>query len=167
MENNYDSVHIPYGRRFNAKNIEKLMFKRDIVLNAEWNPKNVPPQRLYKLHRHPCFFGDMHDVLEDCCGYCPEPGSAEEIVVQKEEDEKFVRGKIMFMVDDPGRQSIGSFHPITMGIGRKSHIYRMKLYLLLPLHKLILRKLANYLRLAMSINAIILGGRCFSLRAMW
>jgi len=27
----------------------------------------------------------------------------------------YVRGKISFIVDDPGRQSVGSFHPITEG----------------------------------------------------
>jgi len=115
FENNYDSVHIPYGKSFNAKNIERLMFQRDMVYNAEWNPKNVPPQREFRLHRHPCFFGDMQDVFNDCCGYCPEPESAEAVVLQKEEDERFVRGSITFMVDDPGRQSVGSFHPITDG----------------------------------------------------
>jgi ankyrin repeat protein len=115
MENNYDSIHIPYGRRFNAKNIEKLMFKRDIVFNAEWNPRNVPPQRPYKLHRHPCFFGDMKDIFEDCCGYCAIPDCPEAIALQKEEEERFVKGEIMFMIDDPGRQSVGSFHPITDG----------------------------------------------------
>lgn len=115
MENNYESIHIPYGPRFNAKNIERLMFKRDIVFNAEWNPRNVPPQRPYKLHRHPCFFGDMKDIFEDCCGYCPLPDCAEAIAVQKEEEERFVKGELTFMIDDPGRQSIGSFHPITDG----------------------------------------------------
>jgi Ankyrin repeats (3 copies) len=115
MENDYDTIHIPYGREFNAYNIQMLMFKRDIVFNSEWNAKNVPPQRRHALHRHPCFFGDMKDVFEDCCGCCPEPRCAEAIAVQKEEDGRFVRGKIAFMADDPGRQSVGSFHPITDG----------------------------------------------------
>jgi ankyrin repeat protein len=113
FENNYDSIHIPYGQKFNAKKIERLMFQRDMVLNAEWNPKNLPPQRPYKLHRHPCFFGDMNDIFADCCGYCPEPDCAEAIALQKEEDERFVRGEVKFLIDDPGRQSVGSFHPIT------------------------------------------------------
>jgi len=115
FENNYDSIHIPYGQRFNVKNIERLMFQRDMVLNAEWNPRNVPPQREWKLHRHPCFFGEMSDIFEDCCGHCPEPDSPEAAAVQKEEDERLVRGPIKFMVDNPGRQSVGSFRPITDG----------------------------------------------------
>ena len=86
-----------------------------MVYNAEWNPKNCPPQREWKLHRHPCFFGDMADVFADCCGYCPEPESAEAAAMQKEEDERIVRGVIKFMFDDPVRQSVGSFHPITDG----------------------------------------------------
>jgi ankyrin repeat protein len=112
---NYDTVHIPYGRGFHAKKIEKLMFQKDLILNAEWNTKNVPPERPYKLHRHPCFFGDMADIFEDCCRYCPEPDCEEAIAVQKEEDANFIRGNIAFLVDDPGRQSVGSFNPITEG----------------------------------------------------
>lgn len=115
FDNNYDSIHIPYGRRFNVKNTERLMFQRDMVFNAEWNERNVPPYREWKLHRHPCFFGEMSDIFEDCCGYCPEPESSEAAAVQKVEDERFVRGPIRFMLDDPGRQSVGSFHPITDG----------------------------------------------------
>ena len=115
VTNNYETVHIPYGRRFNAKKIERLLYQRDIVFNAEWNSKNVPPERPYKLHRHPCFFGDMTDIFEDCCGYCPEPDCAEAITLQQEESERFVRGPITFMIDDPGRQSVGSFNPITEG----------------------------------------------------
>jgi ankyrin repeat protein len=91
------------------------MFKRDMVYNAEWNPRNNPPERPWKLHRHPCFFGNMSDVFEDCCGFCPEPENEEARAVQKDEDGRFVRGPIEFMVDDPGRQSVGSFHPITEG----------------------------------------------------
>jgi hypothetical protein len=65
------------------------------------------------LHRHPCFFGTAADVLEDCCGFCPVPATDEEIEVAKEENKLYISGKLTFIKDDPGRQEIGSFNPVT------------------------------------------------------
>lgn len=58
---------IPYGPRYNAKKIEKLLFTKGLLLNAEWNRRDLEVD----LHRHPAFFGYMKDVVEDCCGFCP------------------------------------------------------------------------------------------------
>lgn len=65
------------------------------------------------LHRHPAFFGNAEDVIHDCCGYCPEPVTPEEKEVAEKESKVYIYGEITFIRDDPGRQEIGSFNPIT------------------------------------------------------
>ncbi|KAE9978534.1 hypothetical protein EG327_007387 [Venturia inaequalis] len=100
----------PYGEKFNAKKIEKLLYTKDLLLNAEWNK---PKDREVHLHRHPAFFGHAEDVFEDCCGYCPKPSTLEEEEVAATESKIYVSGPISFLKDDAGRQSIGSFNPIT------------------------------------------------------
>lgn len=80
------------------------------VLNAEWNK---PKDREVHLHRHPAFFGRAADVIEDCCGTCPKPVTPEEIEVAEKEAETNISGKLTFMTDNPGRQQIGSFNPLT------------------------------------------------------
>ncbi|PGH35322.1 hypothetical protein GX50_01786 [[Emmonsia] crescens] len=107
---NYHTFTIPYGPIYTAKKIEKLIYKKDLLLNAEWNK---PKDRKVNLHRHPAFFGSVNHVIEDCCGYCPAPVSEEEKSTEEEERKKYVSGKMQFMKNDPGRQAIGSFNPIT------------------------------------------------------
>lgn len=80
------------------------------VLNAEWNQHK---KREVYLHRHPAFFGRVEDVIEDCCGTCPKPVTPEEIEVAKKEAEIYISGKVKLLIDDPGRQQIGSFNPLT------------------------------------------------------
>ncbi|KAJ5656481.1 hypothetical protein N7507_008431 [Penicillium longicatenatum] len=107
---NYHTFTIPYGKQFNARNIEKLLYTKDLLLNAQWNQ---PKDRTVYLHRHPAFFGDAADVIGDCCGCCPEPSTEEELKVYEEESKIYISGPVTFMKDDPGRQEIGSFNPIT------------------------------------------------------
>jgi ankyrin repeat protein len=107
---NYHTMVVPYGKRFNAARINKLLYTKDLLLNAEWN---TPKGREVHLHRHPCFFGDVKDVVEDCCGFCPIPITEEELEAAKEEEKSYISGKLKFTIDDPGRQEIGSFNPIT------------------------------------------------------
>ncbi|PTB62951.1 ankyrin [Trichoderma citrinoviride] len=107
---NYHTFTVPYGEKFNAKRIEKLCYTRDLLLNAEWNQ---PKEREVYLHRHPAFFGRVEDVIEDCCGSCPKPVTPEEIEVAEKEAEIYISGKVTFLIDDPGRQQIGSFNPLT------------------------------------------------------
>ncbi|KAF3090297.1 hypothetical protein TWF706_009931 [Orbilia oligospora] len=109
---NYHTVSIPYGKPHNAKRSEKLIYQKDMLLNAEWN-KRAQKERPAYLHRHPAFIGSVKDIIDDCCGYCPEATTEEEKALQAEDDKFFVRGKISFIRDDPGRQEIGSFNPIT------------------------------------------------------
>jgi hypothetical protein len=101
---------VPYGQKFHAKRIEKLCYTRDLLLNAEWNQ---PKDREVYLHRHPAFFGRVEDVIEDCCGTCPEPKTDQEKEVAEKEAEIYISGKVSFLIDDPGRQQIGSFNPLT------------------------------------------------------
>lgn len=108
----YQKFSIPYGVDYNAKRIEKLFFKKDLLLNAEWNPANNPPSRMVTLHRHPVFFGTVSDVVVDCCGFCPVPLNSQDRKVFAEEEKTFVNGAITFLSDDPGRQEIGSFCPL-------------------------------------------------------
>ncbi|KAE8375542.1 ankyrin repeat-containing domain protein [Aspergillus bertholletiae] len=107
---NYHTMTIPYGPKFHAKKIERLVYTKDLLLNAEWNK---PKDRDVNLHRHPAFFGNVEDVIHDCCGYCPEPITPEEKEVAEQESKHYISGHISFIKDDPGRQEIGSFNPIT------------------------------------------------------
>lgn len=80
------------------------------MLNAQWNQ---PKERAVYLHRHPAFFGEAEHVIGDCCGFCPKPVTEEEVKVADEEANIYISGQISFIKDDPGRQEIGSFNPIT------------------------------------------------------
>ncbi|KAI5121633.1 hypothetical protein M0805_001162 [Coniferiporia weirii] len=112
--NDYDvaTLHIPYGPGWTAKRTEKLVYQTDLGMNSTFNPKN----KGRRLHRHIAFFGTMKECVEDLCEFCPEPKDDAESALQEEEDKQFIRGRIQFMVDDPGRQSMtGSFNPIDIG----------------------------------------------------
>lgn len=106
----YHTMVIPYGKKFTASKIERLLYSKDLLLNAEWNK---PKDREVNLHRHPCFFGTAAEVLQDCCGFCPVPKSEEEHEVYEKEKGLYVSGSLTFIKDDPGRQEVGSFNPIT------------------------------------------------------
>ncbi|ETW84697.1 hypothetical protein HETIRDRAFT_425946 [Heterobasidion irregulare TC 32-1] len=106
------ALHVPYGPGWDAKRIEKLVFKTDLRINTPFNPKN----KGRRLHRHPAFFGTMEECLNDCCGHCPEPRDAEEHQLRNEEDKSCIRGRVAFIAEDPGRQTLsGSFNPISDG----------------------------------------------------
>ncbi|KAF8987599.1 hypothetical protein BDQ17DRAFT_1334968 [Cyathus striatus] len=109
---NVASLHIPYGPRWDARRVEKLVYRTDLGMNSLFNPKN----KGRRLHRHPAFFGTIEECMDDCCEHCPEPVDEDEKVLQKEEDMHYIRGRISFMEENPGRQSItGSFNPIDVG----------------------------------------------------
>ncbi|KAF3482235.1 ankyrin repeat protein [Arthroderma uncinatum] len=105
----YHTITIPYGEKFHARKIEKLLYTHDLLLNAEWNNQ----KRDVNLHRHPVFFGDVKDIIQDCCGSCPKPTTPEEEEIWEAESKIYISGEISFIKDDPGRQAIGSFNPIT------------------------------------------------------
>ncbi|KAH9170814.1 hypothetical protein EDB89DRAFT_2230439 [Lactarius sanguifluus] len=110
----YDIVnlHIPYGPGWDARRIERLIYKTDYSANSPYNPKN----KNRRLHRHSAFFGTVEECIEDCCELCPEPKNEEDHNLQDEDDKSYVRGRIAFIKEDPGKQSIsGSFNPIDEG----------------------------------------------------
>ncbi|KAG8914790.1 hypothetical protein FRC01_003909, partial [Tulasnella sp. 417] len=109
----YDVMfHIPYGPGIDAKKISKIVYQTDLSMNSTFNPKN----KGRRLHRHPAFFGNMKEALEDCCEYCPVPETNQEKEMFEKEQTQFLTGRVSFIQDDPGRQSItGSFHPIDSG----------------------------------------------------
>ncbi|KAI9433859.1 hypothetical protein H4582DRAFT_1856238 [Lactarius indigo] len=110
----YDVVnlHIPYGPGWDSRRIERLIYKTDFGANSPYNTKN----KGRRLHRHSAFFGTVEECIEDCCELCPEPKNEEEHNLQDEEDKLYVRGRIAFIEEHPGRQSIsGSFNPIDEG----------------------------------------------------
>uniref|UniRef100_A0A8H7XIV8 Ankyrin repeat protein n=1 Tax=Psilocybe cubensis TaxID=181762 RepID=A0A8H7XIV8_PSICU len=112
--NDYDvaSLHLPYGPGWDAKRIDKLVYQTDLGMNSSFNPKN----KGRRLHRHPAFFGTVEECIEDCCGHCPKAIDDDEKKLQAEEDEIYIRGRIQFIQEDPGRQSMtGSFKPIDVG----------------------------------------------------
>lgn len=86
------------------------MYAKDLLLNAEWNQQKG---REVYLHRHPAFFGRVEDVIRDCCGHCPVPVTPEEIETAEKDSEVYIKGKVQLLVDQPGRQQIGSFNPLT------------------------------------------------------
>ena len=84
---------------------------REPLLTAiEWNQDKYIR---VNLHRHPCFIGPIENVLHDCCGFCPEPKTDEEHEIAEEERKIYISGDLVFLKDDPGRQTIGSFNPLT------------------------------------------------------
>ncbi|KAK5111614.1 hypothetical protein LTR85_011792 [Meristemomyces frigidus] len=105
----YHTFTIPYGPKYHARKIERLLYTKDMLLNAEWNR---PKHREVNLHRHPAFFGTTDDVIHDCCGHCPKPSTMEEEAAAVEESKVYVSRDISFIKDDPGRQAIGSFNPL-------------------------------------------------------
>ncbi|KIO24997.1 hypothetical protein M407DRAFT_211280 [Tulasnella calospora MUT 4182] len=109
----YDVIfHIPYGPGITAKRICNIVYQTDMGMNSTFNSKNKDR----KFHRHPAFFGNMKEALDDCCEHCPLPSTDEEKEVFRKEQEQFLTGRVSFMQVDPGRQSItGSFHPIDSG----------------------------------------------------
>ncbi|KAF7300977.1 putative ankyrin repeat protein [Mycena indigotica] len=112
--NDYDvsSLHIPYGPGWNARRIDRLVYQTDLAMNSTFNPKN----KGRRLHRHPAFFGTAQECLDDCCEHCPAPIDEDERQLQATEDQTHIRGRISFIQEDPGRQSIsGSFNPIDVG----------------------------------------------------
>lgn len=80
----YHTFTVPYGPNFHARKIDRLLYTKDLLLNAEWNK---PKDREVHLHRHPAFFGTASEVIEDCCGSCPTPSTVEEEEVAEKERE--------------------------------------------------------------------------------
>ena len=83
----------PHTSAFRCRKIRKLMYTKDVLLNMDLQPGGV------QRHRHPCFFGTMEEVMQDCCGQCPELEGAE-----PDDAKDFVSGELRFMTVNPGQQ---------------------------------------------------------------
>jgi hypothetical protein len=57
------------------------MYTKDMILNSEWYDKKK------QHHTHPCFFGTIEEVVQDCCGACPHVSDKE---IQEQIDSKFL-----------------------------------------------------------------------------
>eukprot|EP01023_Acetabularia_acetabulum_P041159 TRINITY_DN4001_c0_g1_i4.p1 TRINITY_DN4001_c0_g1~~TRINITY_DN4001_c0_g1_i4.p1 ORF type:complete len:1739 (+),score=382.48 TRINITY_DN4001_c0_g1_i4:456-5219(+) len=99
----YSVVFLPWGPGYDAKKCVRLMEAKDELLNNSHLNKG----REYNLH--PCFIGTAEKILQDCSP--DDPAIPED--ADQEQLKGFVRGPLKFIEDDPGRQMIGSFHPIT------------------------------------------------------
>ncbi|CAK9103620.1 Uncharacterized protein R883 [Durusdinium trenchii] len=98
----YSTVFLPWGPDWTALRVLRAMRNKDFALNSPFIAKD----RTFNLH--PCFYGTAKEVIEDCCPNDPPiPSSADPEVL-----EKFVRGPLQWMQEDPGKQAIGSFHPL-------------------------------------------------------
>ncbi|KAK6505771.1 hypothetical protein TWF481_007663 [Arthrobotrys musiformis] len=74
---------------------ETCVYNQDFKLNG---PKGYAQRnRVAYLHRHPAFVGSYKYVKGDCCGDCPIPQTADEIALQIEDDEHYIRGDISFL----------------------------------------------------------------------
>ncbi|KAH9259482.1 hypothetical protein BASA81_002525 [Batrachochytrium salamandrivorans] len=106
---NYSTVFLAWGPNESCEKTMRLMATKDFKLNGSWFARD----RAYRLH--PCFFGTMEEVLLDCSPEDPPfPARTEgEDAKLREHRDTYVRGKLTFISDDPGRQRIGSFHPLS------------------------------------------------------
>ncbi|KAK6504385.1 hypothetical protein TWF506_002586 [Arthrobotrys conoides] len=81
-------------RKWVRADTEDSIYDQDLKLNG-WTGE-AQKNRVAYLHRHPAFVGSFEYVKEDCCGNCPTPQTAEELSLQAEDDQHYVRGKIYF-----------------------------------------------------------------------
>jgi hypothetical protein len=83
------------------------MYTKDMILNSQWYDPNK------HVHTHPCFFGTISEIIQDCCGACP-PVPDDQAA---DPNNPYVSGKLTWVTVNPGAQTvrIGSFHPITEG----------------------------------------------------
>jgi hypothetical protein len=51
----------------------------------------------------------MEECIEDCCEFCPEAALNDEdgIALQKAEDEKYLRGRIAYVMSPAGKLCLG------------------------------------------------------------
>ena len=106
----YSTVYLPWGPDWDARRIKRLTKKKDKILNGvQFLPDGrvVKNRRPYKLHI--CASGTMSEVIDD--PFPDDPPVPDD--VPSETFESCVRGRLSWLVDNPGRQRIGSFHPIT------------------------------------------------------
>ena len=106
----YSTIFLPWGPNWNAEKIERQMRKKDRIMNTveiKRNGEVSKSRRSYKIHV--CAVGTMDEVIAD--PFPSDPPIPDDL--PSETLEMLVRGEVSWLVDNPGRQQIGSFHPIT------------------------------------------------------
>lgn len=106
---NYSTVFLPWGPQWTVDKIERMTKKKDKILNAiEFLPDGrvVANRKDYKIHV--CAVGSIDEIVVD--PFPDDPPIPDD--VPKEALEVTVRGTLSWLVDNPGRQQIGSFHPV-------------------------------------------------------
>ncbi|KAH9477326.1 hypothetical protein JR316_0009531 [Psilocybe cubensis] len=109
----YDRVwaHLP-GVDFSADEIVRHIDNMNALMNSPY--KQSKYQR--RIHRHFISYGTMQQCINGInCINCPPPVTDEEKNIVQEESTRYIRGRISFIEDNPGRQFVGSFSPITEG----------------------------------------------------
>eukprot|EP00927_Polykrikos_kofoidii_P043731 TRINITY_DN37814_c0_g1_i1.p1 TRINITY_DN37814_c0_g1~~TRINITY_DN37814_c0_g1_i1.p1 ORF type:complete len:1871 (-),score=397.34 TRINITY_DN37814_c0_g1_i1:75-5687(-) len=116
----YQTVFLPWGPKWDAEKVRNLVYTKDMLLNA--NPHDAFGN---SSPRHLCFFGTATEVLGNCSSQDTKSGRTEQSNVDEHNDEEkttqhasgehFISGPVRWLAVDPGRQSVGSFHPITEG----------------------------------------------------
>ncbi|KAB8227546.1 ankyrin repeat domain-containing protein [Aspergillus alliaceus] len=89
-ESTYHTFVIPYVKGIYAEKIKKILFNNDLMSNSALSAKHS--DNLDRFYRHAFFFGTIEE---------------------KEINQTYVSGGLTFIKDDPGRQMIGSFHPLS------------------------------------------------------
>ncbi|KAJ3507004.1 hypothetical protein NLJ89_g6545 [Agrocybe chaxingu] len=130
-ENNYDHtvLQVPYASGWDAASIKQLLSKKvsislnlqdtaaygnlhiqEDIISSEYNLRNTDRH----LHRHVLFVCDkIQDCFGNFCASCPAPRDDEERKLQQEEEKIYIHGPLRFIRDNPGRQLVGSFYPLT------------------------------------------------------
>ena len=106
----YSTIFLPWGPGWNAEKIERQMRKKDRIMNTveiKRNGEVSKSRRSYKIHV--CAVGTMEEVTAD--PFPSDPPIPDDL--PSDTLEMLVRGEVSWLVDNPGRQQIGSFHPIT------------------------------------------------------
>lgn len=71
-------------------------------------PRLLAPLAL--IIKYIAFIGDISDIMRNFCCQCPTEECSQ--CPTEEESRHFVHGSVQFLQDNPGRQQIGSFHPL-------------------------------------------------------
>ncbi|KAF3902931.1 hypothetical protein AA313_de0210262 [Arthrobotrys entomopaga] len=107
MYGEFGSKSTPEQDGYWGRSVElKGVYDEDKRLNA-WGGE-AQKDRVGYLHRHLIFFGTLAEVVEDCCGACPEPQSKEEEELRLSDDKLYIRGKLVlekYKVDELSSQS--------------------------------------------------------------
>ncbi|KAF8187448.1 hypothetical protein BJ912DRAFT_969815 [Pholiota molesta] len=112
FDSNYDYApfHIPFALAWDAKRVKMLVKRTEERMSTLYNPVNAGRY----LHQHVMVaFDNIQDCFSNVCGTCPLPRNEDEAEEQRNNDTRYIRGRLRFMTTNAGQQMIsGSFNPI-------------------------------------------------------